>query len=142
MLKVLLYLWQLPQNLMALCLWGILKISGRIISVEKQQELPGILILWIRFPYLAASLGRYIFIDEKFRKVTVMHEYGHCIQSKYWGPLYLLVIGLPSAIFCNLWDDLFHQKWALEKRLKWYYTRYPENQADKLAGVIREVYEE
>jgi len=27
-----------------------------------------------------------------------MHEYGHTFQSRRWGPLYLPIIGLPSAI--------------------------------------------
>jgi hypothetical protein len=137
------YLWQLPQNLMGLCLWGILKILNRIISVDRHHKLPGIIrVIWIRVPNLAVSLGSYIFVDTRYHAVTVMHEYGHSIQSRRWGPLYLPVIGVLSAIFCNLWDDLFHRKWDIERRLQWYYSRFPENHADILAGIKRETYEE
>lgn len=37
--------------------------------------------------------GRYIGDEE-----TLKHEYGHSIQSKILGPLYLIVIGLPSLM--------------------------------------------
>lgn len=29
---------------------------------------------------------------------TIKHEYGHTIQSKYLGWLYLIIIGLPSIV--------------------------------------------
>jgi hypothetical protein len=31
-----------------------------------------------------------------------------------------------------------HKKWSTERRQKWYYNRYPEKQADRLGGAIRE----
>jgi hypothetical protein len=142
MKRVCVYLWQLPQNLTGLFLWGILKIFNRIISVEKRRDMPGITVIWIRGSNMAASLGGYIFIDTRYHNVTVLHEYGHCIQSRRWGPLYLPIIGVSSAIFCNLWDDIFHRKWDMEQRLKWYYSRFPEKYADMLAGIKRETYEE
>ena len=64
-------------------------------------------------------------IDEK-------HEYGHCRQSEYLGWLYLIVIGIPSLIWCLCYNA--------EKRggLKDYYKFYTEAWADKLGGVIRD----
>jgi hypothetical protein len=53
------------------------------------------------------------------------------------GWLYLPLVGLPSIIG-NIWDRLFHKKWSSDRREKWYYSRYPENWADKLGGVIRD----
>lgn len=35
-----------------------------------------------------------------------MHEYGHTIQSLIFGPLYLIVMGIPST----LWGFLFGKK--------------------------------
>ena len=43
----------------------------------------------------------YIFLSKKawHKDHTIKHEYGHTIQSKWLGWLYLLVIGLPSIIW-------------------------------------------
>ena len=71
------------------------------------------------------SLGEYIFLNNN-RVASIKHEYGHSIQSKYLGPLYLLVIGIPSLI------------WAIfGKRGDAYYAFYTERWADKLGGVDR-----
>jgi hypothetical protein len=32
---------------------------------------------------------------------TRLHELGHCVQSLLLGPLYWLVVALPSVIWCN-----------------------------------------
>ena len=60
------------------------------------------------------------------------HEYGHTIQSHKLGPLYLLVIGLPSVI----WNGCF--KNYRKKHNISYYSFYTESWADKLTGVKRE----
>lgn len=58
------------------------------------------------------------------------------IQSLYLGPLYILIIGIPSVIG-NLWDRIAHKSWSNAKRIKWYYTLPWEYSADKLGGVSR-----
>lgn len=90
------------------------------------------------------SLGDYILLDESYLNLsehklmeTVYHEHGHQLQSKRLGWLYLIVVGLTSAIFNNLWDRLFHKKWYYKDRNKWYYNRFPEKWADRLGGVVR-----
>ena len=58
------------------------------------------------------GIGMFIFISEKCPKGlesnlsmqetferTKVHEYGHTIQSIILGPLFLLVIGIPSCIW-------------------------------------------
>ena len=62
----------------------------------------------------------------------IAHEYGHTIQSKKLGPLYLLVIGLPSLIWAGCFDK-YRQKRGVS-----YYSFYSEKWADKLGGVERE----
>lgn len=93
------------------------------------------------------SLGDYIILDYKsyypYRlyssvRNTVKHEHGHQVQSRILGPLYLILVGISSAIFNNLWDRIAHRKWPAAKRTKWYYSRYPEKWADKLGGAVRE----
>ena len=86
------------------------------------------------------SLGMFVFITsepyfaEKFKgKITVselssrllVHEYGHTIQSLLLGPLYLIIIGLPSTLWgflpcCNRlrrlkqisYFSFYTEKWA------------------------------
>jgi len=36
--------------------------------------------------------------DDEIEQRTLVHEYGHTIQSIILGPLYLLIIGIPSSI--------------------------------------------
>lgn len=54
----------------------------------------------------SVSLGMFIFLssrpEEKSRRKVLTHEYGHTIQSLILGPLYLLVIGLPSVVWAGL----------------------------------------
>lgn len=84
------------------------------------------------------SLGDYIILDNHgvVNSDTVYHEYGHSIQSRYLGPVYLIVIGLPSLIG-NIWDRVAHTKWSIAQRVKWYYNQPWEKGADKLGGVNR-----
>jgi len=135
MKEVLLYVWQLPQHLLALLVWGALRAAGKTANVSISR---GRADITTDTPGWGISLGRYVFMDKRYGPEDWKHEFGHCAQSERLGPLYLPVVGLPSALANNLWDRLFHKSWPAEKRLRWYYSRYPEKQADKLGGVQRE----
>lgn len=83
------------------------------------------------YNYLSgASLGRYIVLKPHHSMTTIRHEYGHVRQSRMLGPLYLFVVGIPSAI-----NNLRSRKDP--KVYENYYNMYPENWADKLGGVTR-----
>jgi hypothetical protein len=71
------------------------------------------------------SLGKYIILSHDDID-SIKHEYGHSVQSRYLGWLYLLVIGLPSLL------------WAMFYKGDDYYKFYTEKNADKLGGVINE----
>lgn len=124
--EVLLYLWQLPQNLL-----GLLVI---FFSKAKKDNSYNVYITNCR---IGVSLGKYIILNKHYSYNIILHEQGHQKQSLYFGWLYLIIIGIPSSIFVNLWDRIFHKKWTYQERIKWYYSRYPERWADKLGGVIR-----
>jgi hypothetical protein len=63
-------------------------------------------------------------------ETTIRHEvFGHGTQSKWLGPLYLPLIGLPSIIHCAIFVAL-GRKWN-------YYGFYTEKWADKIAGIRR-----
>jgi hypothetical protein len=95
-MKILWFLWGLPQNLI-----GAIMHIFLIKSAIKTQKYKDSVILFLPGNYGAVSLGMFIFFFSDFGKnteKTIKHEYGHSIQSKILGPLYLLVIGLPSII--------------------------------------------
>ncbi len=63
---------------------------------------------------------------------TLVHEYGHTIQSIILGPLYPLVISIPSGLWCNLPKAAEYRR----KNKVSYYDFYPEKWADHLGGKI------
>ena len=123
MKEILKYLWQLPQNIIGLL----------VIKFSYAWKRDGI---WYTARKFGVSLGKYIIINEWSTEKTLNHERGHQKQSLYLGWLYLIIIGLPSAIG-NLWDRWFHKNWSSVDRIKWYYSQPWEHWADKLGGVIR-----
>lgn len=133
MKEFLLYLHQLPQNIVGFIVSRhcyVKTVCG--IKVYFKKSLMG----------SGVSLGNYIILDDIYDGwydlgTTVRHEHGHQKQSLYLGWLYLIVVGLPSAVG-NIIDRTFHKYWDSDKRKKWYYSRYPENWADRLGGVHRE----
>ena len=134
-MKILLYLWQLPKTLLAGIIILFLKL--RRVPVEKRSYKGKTVLRYSLQSGWGVSLGEFILLCNWYDENTVRHEYGHCRQSLLFGPLYLLVIGIPSALFNNVWDRLFHKKWSSAGRTWWYYTRYPERWADRLGGVVR-----
>lgn len=79
------------------------------------------------------STGRYIFLHYyDCNERVIRHECGHSIQSRMLGWLYLPVVGIPS-ILNNL-----RARYS-EKVYRTYYSRFPENWADRLGGVERSI---
>ena len=131
MKTVLLWLWQLPQNILGLL---VILFTGAGKTKDGRYWATGI-------SFFGVSLGNYvIFGDMNDRYIpveqTIMHEQGHQKQSLYLGPLYLLLIGLLSIIG-NVYDRVVHRHWNYTAREKWYYKLPWEAWADKLGGVIR-----
>lgn len=127
--KVVLFIWQLPQNILGF----FLSLGGKKIDV-----VGGKVYVKSFFFNSSASLGNFIIIDSRRFKTDaiIKHAQGHQKHSLYLGPMYLLIVGIPS--FCrNIWDRIAHRKWPIQKRLDWYYSGYPEKSADELGGVNR-----
>ena len=128
-LKILLTAWELPQTVLAGVIIFFLrrKITGR--KIYKNVN-----IIYIKDFRGGISLGRSIILNDKYsgNELSIKHEYGHSIQSSYFGWFYLLIIGLPSIIRVIVWRI---------RRLKSldYYMGYPENWANKL-GFSKEEY--
>lgn len=100
--------------------WGIIQnVVGMIMFVvninKKHYFYKGAIVtIWDAEEY-CMGIGMFIFMSEQcpvdnaqnlsqqevFERTRV-HEYGHTIQSIILGPLFLLVIGLPSSLWANI----------------------------------------
>ena len=128
--EILLYIWQLPQNLLGLIMLLFMK---PYVSKEKYK---GITYVVSKKMSGGISLGNYVILSnsykDKERSQKVWdHEWGHTRDSRMFGPLYLLVIGLPSIIWAWLYGSVI----AYTKN--GYYKFYTEKRADRLGGVVR-----
>ena len=119
MINTISYIWQLPQNLVGLLL--------RLVYKGEDYAFNGVVIRMADRMKGGISLGKYIIVSSNAREQTMMHEYGHCLQSKKLGWFYLLAVGLPSILHATFCKCKRHS----------YYDVYPENLADKLGGVKR-----
>lgn len=82
------------------------------------------------------SLGMFIFVNgsrsEEWIATGKVHEYGHTVQSLVLGPLYLFVIGLPSALWCSLPSAVRYRR----ERGVSYYAFYPESWANAWGAAV------
>lgn len=110
--------WGLPQTLLGFavflcfCRGKHYRYRGAVVTEWKKR--------------CGLSLGLFLFVPEgDYGKNFLVHEYGHTIQSLLLGPLYLLVIGIPSAVWCNLpwcvscrrkkkraYSEFYTERWA------------------------------
>lgn len=128
-MKFLLYIWQLPQNIIGL----IIKLINKNKKGYEEFFYNGVKVYYVKhIMNCGISLGDYIFLDNDvyLNEKDIMHEAGHKKQSKILGWFYLLIIGLPSVIG-NIIDRIF------DKGYEWYYSQPWEKWADKLGGVDR-----
>lgn len=112
MRHIILYLWQLPQNLI-----------GWFVSFFCEKTNYG----YYRWHYkCGCSLGNYIMMNSS---IELKHEKGHQKQSQLLGPFYLIVIGLPSLV-----GNIVH------RFIKFDYYKQPwEAWADELGNVKRKM---
>lgn len=83
---------------------------------------------------LAMSLGDYLFVNPMSSQKSIQHECGHSKQSDILGPLYLIVIGIPSLLH-NIVHYIVHYLCS-KIGIKWnYYSFYTESWANKLVGI-------
>ena len=129
-------IWEAPQKALAHIIKWFISAEELPLSYVRQETVH--FYLWDQMGGM--SLSNHIFLPRHmFEKLNgsdyqfnyIHHEYGHTIQSHMLGPLYLLVIGLPSIV----WAGCF-KNWR-KKHNKDYYSFYTERWADKLTGVKR-----
>lgn len=120
LLNILLWVWQFPQNLLGMAL--------RLIYGRPNAVFRGVPVVVCPRFRSRISLGRTIVTKWPYLEDSKgwAHEYGHTRQSLYLGPLYLIIIGLPSLLWAVWWD---------KKRGIPYSAFFIEKWADKLGGL-------
>ena len=120
-----LFIWQLPQHIVAIIYFGYLVMMCKDLGVDSRYKQATVIPCIMRG---AVTLGNYVFVglNSEYRK-TVKHELGHTIQSKILGPLYLIVIGIPSITYCGL------RRLFPSLRKKNYYDFFSEKSANYLS---------
>ncbi len=102
--KTLSWLWQLPQHIIA----QVLILFSTKVILNNQGLNFKIYLCPIFIKNSGLSLGKYILVGKGYNNNIILHELGHTIQSRYWGPLYLLIIGIPSVIRFYFYN-IFHK---------------------------------
>lgn len=121
-LYVLLFIWQIVQNLIGIGFWIYFKIRGDLetIVTNKYSKV-------YRSKYMSGgiSLGAFAFVSNNLAKkeTAIMHEEGHMWDSKLMGPMYVFIVGIPSLL--NAMFDF----------VECYYLWFPEVWANRNAGV-------
>lgn len=127
-------------NIILQCTWGILQtLVGAclllwcvIFCKQKPFILHGDTIACV-LPNKTGSLsvGLFVFLHPKAAQDEYVknHEWGHTRQSLILGPLYLLIIAIPSMIWCNCFRQY------REKNNVSYFVFYTEKWANKCAGI-------
>jgi hypothetical protein len=131
LLDIVYFTWCLPQTLVGLVIKLIETKNIKKVETYKLNTQ----VNWIDWDY-GVSLGKYILVGTYDEDTGVNefdaknHEFGHVRQNFMLGPLYLILVGLPSITFniISQYNDEFGSH---------YYQRYPENWADWLGGVKR-----
>ena len=127
------------------CTWGIIQtLCGLVWFVVQTIKRGKIEIEWVGHSFHSimpgrsdgVSLGLFSFNGEScedhlLEQKDIKHENGHSIQALKYGPLYLIVVGIPSLINYHNKDLDGYDKQGYRK----YYQVWPENNADKLGGV-------
>ena len=112
MKSILLYIWQLPQNLCGV-------IYKTICRPKYKHCIGGVNIYETTSLNGSVSLGNYVFLS-KFahdKRLTLKHELGHAVQSQWLGPLYLFVIRIPSICWV-----IYRRRFCRKTNYYWFYT--------------------
>lgn len=133
LVQPLLFVWELPQNMLGILVFAVMRFKKRIVIFGKKNH-----HFYIETPNTGVSLGWFIFWTPSGNRFSHlendcrMHEFGHSRQSVFLGPAYLIVIGIPSLA------RVVYSRWYRRKHgHNWgnYFDAFPENWADKLGGV-------
>ena len=127
LLDVVNWTWCFPQTLVGFIVKCITKGKKREVDIGDKRYT----VYDCNLKSGSVSLGKYILLGKghTYSRSTIKHEFGHQLQSYMLGWLYLLVVGIPSVIWCNCF-----QQYRARTNTD-YCSVFPENWANKLGGV-------
>lgn len=120
--------WGLSVNLVGLIIYLVLYPKCRHGRFENAY------ITYVPWNKGGLSLGLFVFMADSGKEPwtynTRIHEYGHTIQCLLLGPLYWLVVAIPSSVWCNFFEGyrkknnvsyyaLYCESWANNWGEKW-----------------------
>ena len=123
-MEILKFIWQLPQIAVAFTYFIYLYYTENILSTCTYQ---GTVVIIRKSGKGSVTLGDHIFLAPRISETLVRHEWGHTRQSLLLGPLYLIIIGVPSILWAAT-----HKYIAPDKKYAWFFT---EAWANRLAGI-------
>lgn len=129
-----LFVWELPQNVLGAIDLAASLVLRRVERVRWERERVFVKVRGAG----AVSLGLFVFWsddDTPYVRITDAnkeHEYGHSLQSRLLGPLYLPLVGVPSS--CRVVYAVGYRA-VTGRRWDGYFRGYPEDWADRLANV-------
>lgn len=97
--------WGLPVNVVG----GIAYLICTKILKRQHSKFGFSNIVYLPWKSGGLSMGLFIFMKDHHEKEewiynTRIHEYGHTWQCLLLGPLYYIVVALPSVIWCNFFE--------------------------------------
>ena len=98
---------------------------------DKSSVSLGIFVFVTKEPYFYDKL-KDEYSKEELSKRLLVHEYGHTIQSLILGPLYLIVIGIPST----LWGFLPNLRKKRKDEQISYFSFFTETWANRLGEKV------
>ena len=104
--------WQSTQTFLGNTINHIINLSGNVTEVT---HFDGAVAVSTTSNGGAFTMGNYITGPRSFRADwrdhLFVHEYGHYLQSKYLGPLYLSTVAIPSVMDFYIEPDRHHTRW-------------------------------
>lgn len=132
------FTWGLPVNIIGFVMFLIM------LKGHRRERFCNAVVTYIPGNWGGVSMGIFIFMcegrDKNWEHDTRIHEYGHTIQCLLLGVFYWLIIGIPSAIWCNFppcvnyrkkndvsyyalycekWANVWGESWSKQKRGKY-----------------------
>jgi len=126
MKNLLMFIWQLPQNIIGFCISIFIKERMHI-----SENSSGYIVKVVKWN-IELTLGRYIIIGKDRGdqySIAIKHNiYGHGKQSKIYGPLYLIIVGIPALVLylLTVYGTLDPAQ---------YHSLWPEDQANEFANI-------
>ncbi|MFP4511220.1 MAG: hypothetical protein ACLFNQ_13945 [Spirochaetaceae bacterium] len=144
---ILQWTWELPQTLLGLVVFLTVRLLDRGATTRRYRK--STVLTRTTVINGGVSLGMFLFSFDYARGCGISrpdaqrrmdnHEWGHSVQSRYLGPAYLIVIGVPSVTRA-IRSRFRRRRCRSRKELyddRWYYRGFPEAWADRLGGVRR-----